>query len=136
MTDSVWDTIVVPELAEYRILWTSSRQLPDGLLGYVDGVLGRVWQQARCPQQVVVVHGDAPGGDQLVQVAATARGWRTEPHSLHGFRSARIRNEYMVELDANVCVAVATRWASGTGMCARMARRAGIPTLDYGVDTR
>lgn len=49
--------------------------------------------------------------------------------------SPRARNQHMVNLGADVCLAFATRWASGTGMCARMARKAGILVVDYGVDT-
>jgi hypothetical protein len=50
----------------------------------------------------------------------------------------RRRNQWMVDKDPKpaVCVALADRWASGTGMCARMARSAGVPTFDFGVDTR
>jgi hypothetical protein len=41
----------------------------------------------------------------------------------------------MVSLGADVCLAFAQAYASGTGHCARAARKAGIPVLDYGVST-
>lgn len=85
---------------------------------------------------VIVVHGDCSGGDRMAEYIAGRLGIQTEKHPVHLFPSPRVRNQYMVTLGAEACVACATDWASGTGMCARMARRAGIPVFDVGVDTR
>lgn len=83
----------------------------------------------------VVVHGKAPGADMIADHWAHQFGWLTEPHPAKDFPSPRSRNQYMVNLGADVCLTFAARWNSGTGMCARMARRAGIPVVDYGADT-
>lgn len=85
--------------------------------------------------QTVIVHGAAPGGDTMADRYARMTKCQREPHPAADFPSPRHRNQHMVNLGADVCLAFATSWASGTGMCARMARRAGIPVIDFGVDT-
>ena len=83
---------------------------------------------------VTFVHGDAPGFDKTAAALADILGMTVEAHPANG--DPKGRNLHMVDLGADVCIACATRWASGTGHCARAARRAGIPTFDYGVSTR
>jgi hypothetical protein len=90
----------------------------------------------------VVVHGAAvdglgnpAGADAMADRYARMIGTKREAYPAADFPSPRHRNQHMVDLGADVCLAFATSWASGTGMCARMARRAGIPVIDYGVDT-
>lgn len=97
------------------------------------GIRARV---ERMGSGVVLVHGDAERADQMAKYIAGRLGLPEEAHPADRFPSPRVRNQYMVDLGAAACVACATRWASGTGMCARMARRAGIPVFDLGVDTR
>jgi YspA, cpYpsA-related SLOG family len=86
--------------------------------------------------RTVVVHGAARGADTMADRYARMTGCQPEPYPAEDFPSPRDRNQHMVDLGADVCLAFATSWASGTGMCARMARRAGIPVVDFGVDTR
>ena len=94
---------------------------------------------AHCPtdqrRNVTLVHGGAVGLDSLADCAARTLGLSVEPHRAINFRTPRHRNQHMVNLGADVCLAFAQKWASGTGMCARMARKAGIPVVDYGVST-
>jgi hypothetical protein len=85
--------------------------------------------------RTVIVHGDAPGADTMADRYARMTGCGRERYPAAEFPSPRDRNQHMVDLGADVCLAFATSWASGTGMCARMARRAGIPVFDFGVDT-
>ena len=94
----------------------------------------------------VLVHGRCPQGgadllaDQVWRELATTlpEGVIAEPeqHPVDRYPSFAARNQAMVDAGAHVCLAFATSWASGTGQTARMARRAGIRTVDYGVDTR
>lgn len=94
----------------------------------------------------VLVHGKCPQGgldliaEQVWRDLAThlPPGALAEPerHDAARYPSFRARNQAMVDAGAHVCLAFATSWASGTGMTARMARAAGIRTVDYGVDTR
>jgi hypothetical protein len=114
-----------------RILVTGSRAWAR------DDVIYRALAAERHPTEpITVVHGKAPGADLIADHWARQFGWRVEPYSAREFPSPRHRNQHMVDLGAHVCLAFATSWASGTGMCARMARRAGIPVFDFGVDTR
>jgi hypothetical protein len=90
----------------------------------------------------VLIHGAAEGADTIAHqewaaLERSRRGWlaRPETYRARDFPGPRARNQHMVDLGADVALAFADRWASGTGMCARMARRAGIPTIDYGVPT-
>lgn len=87
-------------------------------------------------RDVLIVHGAAFGADGVAQAYADLHGFGTDPHRASRFPSPQVRNEHMVGLGADVCLAFALSWDSGTGHCARAARRAGIPVIDYGVDTR
>lgn len=83
----------------------------------------------------VLVHGDALGVDREAAKQWELWGLPTEAHPASDHATPLDRNLHMVGLGADLCIAFATRWASGTGHCARAARRAGIPTIDYGVST-
>jgi len=113
-----------------RILVTGSRDWTD------DKAIAEALLETRSPhpQRITVVHGGARGTDLLAHYWATKWGWITEAHPAGP--DPKARNQRMVDLGADVCLAFATRWASDTGHCARAARRAGIHTVDYGVSTR
>lgn len=114
----------------YRILVTGSRRWRD----YLD-----VWTAInnQMPDgDAKVVHGDCPDGvDAMAQEFCENFDIPVEKHNARGFPSFKARNQHMVDLGANVCLAFATSWMSGTGQTARMARKAGIRTIDYGVAT-
>lgn len=91
----------------------------------------------------VLIHGGAQGADAIAD--SIWHSWRhrhnirlapAEVHQIDDHAGPKQRNQHMVDLGATVCLAFALAWASGTGHCARAARRAGITTIDYGVDTR
>lgn len=76
------------------------------------------------------------GGDELALRRGAGRLLaEPEVHPARDHASPRARNQHMVDLGATVCLAFALKWESGTGMCARMARSAGIHTIDLGVST-
>ncbi len=81
-----------------------------------------------------MVHGDADGLDLLAVDLWKPYG-PVEGHRAEDFPDPLKRNLFMISLGAETCLAFALRWRSGTGHCARHARKAGIFTLDYGVDT-
>ena len=87
----------------------------------------------------MVVHGGCPtGADAAAGAFARQAGIEVEvfePNPADGSQRFRIRNQRMVDVGADLCLTFADGWASGTGMCARMARTAGIRTVDYGVNT-
>lgn len=114
-----------------RILLTGARDWTDEKTLYE-----RLLAVSLIASRPTLVHGAAIGADLMADMQWMLWGLPIESHPAYLFRSPRERNQHMVDLGARVCVTFATRWASGTGMCARMARLAGIETIDYGVDTR
>jgi hypothetical protein len=128
----------------YRILVTGSRAWP-----YPNTVRHALTYEIAANKetytQFVLIHGGSPlgGADQQAdfvwecfrsaKVPVDILPAEVYPYGKYG--TARQRNQMMVNLGANVCLAFATQWESGTGMTARMARRAGIRVRDYGIDT-
>lgn len=97
----------------------------------------------RGAENIRIVHGDAEGIDSLFKKWAEDQGIKHEPWSAKHFYNPLVRNKFMVNLVAElkqqgddvVCWAFARKWASGTGNCAREARRRGLEVIDYGVST-
>jgi hypothetical protein len=127
-----------------RILVAGSREWAD--VDAIDRAIRAALMKYWTDQPPVLVHGAAPGADTLAD--KLWMGWlgarRTvgappwpepERYPARDFPSPRARNQHMVDLGATVCLSFTLDWASGTGMCARMARRAGIPVVDVGVPT-
>ena len=119
----------------YRILVTGARDWdsPIAVRTALD-LQGRLSRHA--PNEVIVVHGGARGADVMAHEGAKALGCQVEVHLAADHPDPLARNQHMVDLGADICLAFATRWASGTGHCARAARRAGIHVIDMGVSTR
>jgi hypothetical protein len=100
----------------------------------------------RGPENITVIHGAAEGWDTLFDsIVANWMGMQVLDYPAKWFDNPLKRNQFMVDLVSNhfrdfrkfevVCWAFANRWASGTGHCARRARLAGIPVIDYGEST-
>jgi YspA, cpYpsA-related SLOG family len=108
----------------YRVLVTGSRSWDDGqaifdaLAEYNYG-------------QVALVHGAARGADLIAASVAAGFGWKIEPHPADWDRCGKaaglIRNRYMVELGADVCLAFIRDNSRGATHCAGLAEKAGIP---------
>lgn len=111
-----------------RFLYTGSRSFTDG------GLLARVMLEHMRPGDVLV-HGAAQGLDLMAATMWEPYG-PVEDYPAEDFPDPKARNLHMISLGAYECLAFASRWISGTGHCARHARKAGIPTFDFGVDTR
>ena len=86
----------------------------------------------------ILIHGDAYGADRIAE-SIWQRFYdglyKIESYRARDFPDPKARNQHMVDLGADVCLVFALKWASGTGHCARAARRAGIHTVDLGVST-
>jgi hypothetical protein len=88
--------------------------------------------------EFVVVHGDAAGADRIADIWARTRadvGWPVvaEPHPADwsgaaGRRAGIVRNEAMVALGADMCLAFIRAGSRGAHHCASVAEGAGIPT--------
>jgi hypothetical protein len=119
----------------YRILVTGSRDWDD------IATIGAALEQAIAdagPRTILVVHGACPSGADrhADHYARWLRGKGApvdvEPHpanwSLNGKRAGFIRNQLMVNLGADVCLAFIKDGSRGASHTARLAEEAGIPT--------
>jgi hypothetical protein len=120
-----------------RLLLTGSRDWPDpdAIWAALDEVLATVPDG----ETLTVVHGACPTGADLeadrwarARRAETGRDVVREPHPAHwkllGHRAGPIRNEEMVRLGADLCLAFIHRDSRGASHCARTAEDYGIPT--------
>jgi hypothetical protein len=126
----------------YRVLVTGSRDWAD------DTAIGEALSEAIRPvwhdRDVVIVHGACPSGaDQMAHEWAEVFGVTVEGHRAQDFgpwpACGPIRNQHMVSLGADVCLAfigpcTSTRCrrprphpSHGASGCADLAERAGIP---------
>jgi hypothetical protein len=86
---------------------------------------------------VTVVHGACPrGADLLADRFAKQRGWLVDPHPADwslGKGAGYIRNQRMVDLGADMCLAFFADGAAnrGTADCVTRAEQAGIPVRRY-----
>lgn len=120
---------------DLRILVTGSRgPLTRAQATYVETVLFKLaWPAIDQGQTVVVVHGAANGVDRTA--ARWAQGWlakgvREEPHpadwEAHRNAAGPLRNQEMVNLGADMCLAFPSASSKGTWDCLRKAADAGI----------
>ncbi len=118
-----------------RILITGSRGWTNKLpiFGAIEEALRSRHMDPWCESDLTIVHGGAHGVDLIAQNLADEWRWAYEEYPAKDFRDPLARNAHMVSLGADVVLAFAISWGSGTGHCARLARKAGIRTLDYGV---
>lgn len=116
--------------------WIPEHDLAHDALEFEVALFGR--------ENVLLVHGAAEGWDRVYHRAADACGIHIRPFPADQHADPLARNEAMVALVLELsqkypskpaCWAHARDWKSGTGHCARRARKAGIPTTDYGVST-
>jgi uncharacterized protein (DUF1684 family) len=129
-----------------RILVTGSRDWPDRavvqdvLIQYVqDNSKWDEWPDWRVFKKFTLVHGDAPGLDRIAAHIAKTLGMQVEAHPAHWLKYGKAagpkRNQAMVALGADVCLAFIKDNSKGATGCARMARNANIETRYYRIDT-
>lgn len=116
-----------------RILITGSRDWDDR-----DLIRDRLMNEAgdAMSGDFTLVSGACPtGADAMCETVAEALGWNVERHPAdwdkYGKRAGFIRNDQMVQLGADVCLAFIKNESKGASMTARLAEAAGIPTKRY-----
>ncbi len=127
----------------YRILVTGSRGW-EFANTVKEALIFEIASNKEAHKEFVLIHGGCPSGadfqaDLIWEAFKNANTpVKILPQEVYpggNFLTFKERNQYMVDLGAHVVLSFATRWASGTGQTARMARRAGIRVRDFGVDT-
>jgi hypothetical protein len=116
-----------------RILITGSREWPDAQDIYL-AIFYWVQENCTAPEEIIVVHGDASrGADRMARDIIRGTPWMTEEaHPADwswGKAGGNYRNQDMVDLGADVCLAFPFGKATGTRDCMKRARQAGIPVI-------
>lgn len=123
-----------------RVLVTGSRDWTD-----VRAIELALMEQDPCAEHddcfdpshlITVVHGHCPtGADAIADRFAQQWGVTVERHpadwDTHGKRAGFLRNQVMVNLGADVCLAFIKNNSSGASMTARLAEEAGIPVRRF-----
>lgn len=117
-----------------RLLVTGSREWDD--LALMNRTLASWWLDNNKPCAAVLVHGAARGADAMAEGIWLTQGLPVEAHPAqwdkYGRAAGHYRNEDMVALGADQCIAFFKEGAAnrGTADCARKARAAGIPVKE------
>jgi YspA, cpYpsA-related SLOG family len=112
-----------------RILVTGSRDWDDPWI--IEQMLRRA---AYGHREVTLVSGHCPNGvDAYAEEIAYELDWHVEIHPAEwlawGKRAGFIRNQQMVDLGADICLAFRRNNSKGTTHCGQAAEAAGIPTV-------
>jgi hypothetical protein len=115
-----------------RILITGSRDWADR-----ESMRAALFQQLtklrpESGRAAVLIHGGCRGADSMAAAIWRSWGLSIEQHdadwAADGKAAGPIRNQRMVNLGADICLAFPTAGSRGTYDCVRRAREAGIPT--------
>lgn len=115
-----------------RVIVCGGRHYSD--IHHVQQVLSRWWEESASlaghnPGRVTIVHGKAPGADQLAATVGEEMGFWSEPHGakwkLYGRAAGPIRNKEMADAGASLCIAFPGN--NGTASMIGLAGEAGIP---------
>jgi YspA, cpYpsA-related SLOG family len=115
-----------------RILITGGRSWSDREIIFyaiLEASRGVLWKD------VTVVHGGAKGADTIASEIAQALGMKTEAHladwQAYHKAAGPLRNQKMVDLGADVCLAFLQPNSKGTANCIEKAKKAGIKTIIF-----
>lgn len=127
-----------PERREFRLLVTGSRDWES--YGAIDAAIGGVLDRlVEARRDLVVVHGACPtGADAMAATYCEENAWwvdnlgrmlAVEAHPAdwsQGKKAGPLRNQAMVDLGADLCLAFPLEGSRGTWDCVKRARAAGI----------
>ncbi|MGH3937562.1 MAG: DUF2493 domain-containing protein [Pseudonocardiaceae bacterium] len=112
-----------------RILVTGSRSWTD------NETIRTALQPWRKVEGAVLIHGDAVGADRIAAAIWRRWGLPTEVHhanwATRGRAAGMLRNNHMVSLGAQVCLAFIHNNSPGASQCAETAEQAGIRTYRH-----
>jgi hypothetical protein len=119
-----------------RIIVTGSRTWDNpNKLGYELGKAVGELNRKYPGEDIVIVHGNAPGADRIADKLARDHGVTVETHraewELQGKRAGMIRNMKMVSLGADICLAFIKDGSRGATHCAEYAESVGIPVRRF-----
>lgn len=132
-------------MTSYRLLITGSRTWTDR-----EAIARALDKAVVNPHQwkVILVHGGARGVDTMAAELAKEHGWSVEKHNAHWYehddkcpgwhegerickRAGHRRNEHMVSLGADLCLAFIKDQSTGATGCAKAAEAANIPVIRF-----
>jgi hypothetical protein len=109
-----------------RVIVCGSRRWQDR-----DAIINRLADLTYGNPEVTIVHGAAQGADKIAHQEAQKLGFFVEPHPAdweqHGKRAGYLRNEEMVKLGADLCIAFWDGRSNGTRHTMDLAEEHGIP---------
>lgn len=114
-----------------RILVTGSRNWDD-----LEKMIEAIAPYDDCQGRHVLIHGAARGADTMAANIASSLGWDVESYPAdwdkHGRSAGPIRNQQMVDLGADICLAFPLGESRGTRHCMKIAEKAGIKVVNCG----
>jgi hypothetical protein len=114
--------------------WSEYETIFDAIVDHLPFIVRESWPVVD-PAGTTVVHGNARGADLLADKAARVLGLTIEVHPAnwaeHHRAAGPIRNQKMVDLGADVCLAFLMPGSKGTADCIKRAEKAGIPVVVY-----
>lgn len=124
---------VVLELKPFRILITGSRAWTNRNWLGMELIQVAVELAGNTDAPITLVSGACPrGADRIAEEHAEGWGWTIERHpadwDTHRKAAGYVRNQQMVDLGADICLAFVRGGSRGATHCGQAAERAGIPT--------
>ena len=121
------------EFKPIRILVTGSRTWTNRNLLGMELIQAAVELAGNTDAPITLVSGACPrGADRIAEMHAEGWGWTVERHpadwDAHRKAAGYIRNQQMVDLGADICLAFVRDGSHGATHCGQAAERAGIPT--------
>lgn len=117
--------------------WTDRQALEDAIFEAIAEHYAE--QGAVDHKDITIVHGAAPGADELAGGVADDWGFVNEPHPAdwkkYGKAAGPVRNQEMADLDADVCLAFPDADSRGTLDCMARCTVTGIDVRNKGVLT-
>lgn len=117
----------------YRILITGSRDWTDE-----KAIFNAITEEVfgKDVTQITLIHGAARGADSIADKVARFYNLHVEVYpadwQAHGKAAGPIRNQQMIDLGADVCLAFPKGESRGTRHCMKQAKKAGITVRNYG----